>query len=79
MTFQLVDALSDGHCAQALVQAASDPVQQVHSSECNGVWTTKTANLSGHADWIQIMVNYGTTSSWYGITQGFLVDAPGTF
>jgi len=79
VTFQLIDALTDGYCAQSLVQAANASYQQVYASECNGVWTTKTANLSGHADWIQVMVNYGTTNAWRGITQGYTFDAPGTF
>ncbi|MEU3922027.1 hypothetical protein [Streptomyces sp. NPDC029004] len=54
--FQLLDSRTDGVCARARV--AGDHGSK-DFSECKGVWTSKTANLSGRTSGIFISVGYG--------------------
>ncbi|MEU0397071.1 hypothetical protein ABZ208_30680 [Streptomyces sp. NPDC006208] len=61
--FQLLDSRTDGVCAKALV-IPSDTGASAASSECNGVWTTKTANFSGRTSNIFIRIAYGSNSTY---------------
>ncbi|MER5465631.1 hypothetical protein ABT010_34105 [Streptomyces sp. NPDC002668] len=54
--FQLLDSRTDGVCARARVAGEHGSKD---FSECNGVWTTKTANLSGRTSGIFISIGYG--------------------
>ncbi|WP_406002845.1 hypothetical protein [Streptomyces sp. NBC_00829] len=58
--FQLLDSRTDGVCARARVageQGSKD------FSECNGVWTTKTATFGGRTSVIFISIGYGRSAS----------------
>ncbi|WP_128377090.1 hypothetical protein [Streptomyces cavernae] len=59
--FQLRDEETDGVCAKARA-IASDSGRSAAFSECDGVWKTKTATLSGRSSNIFIRVAYGDTS-----------------
>jgi hypothetical protein len=61
--FQLLDSRTDGVCARARV-IASETGASASSSECNGVWTTKTANFSGRNTNLFIRIAYGTNSTY---------------
>lgn len=78
VSFQLLDSYTDGHCARAIVQDSTTGVSTPYS-ECNGVWTTKTKTYGTRNSWINILVNYGSSSSWYGISGGDLYTAPTGF
>ncbi|MFF3691404.1 hypothetical protein [Streptomyces sp. NPDC002187] len=57
--FQLLDSRTDGVCARSRV-AGEHGVRDF--SECNGVWTTKTANFSGRTSDIFISIGYGRSA-----------------
>jgi hypothetical protein len=61
--FQLLDSRTDGVCAKARA-ISSETGASTLSSECNGDWTTKTANLSGRTTNIFIRIAYGTNSTY---------------
>lgn len=61
--FQLLDARTDGVCAQSNV-ILSPTGASAQASECNGVWTTKTANFNGRATNIFIRIAYGSSSTY---------------
>lgn len=79
VSFQLLDSLTDGYCARARVQSANLGAPLYNTSECNGVWTTRTVTFNGRASWINILVNYGTSSSWFGVSGGDIYSAPSGF
>ncbi|MET7622462.1 hypothetical protein [Streptomyces sp. NPDC005408] len=56
--FQLLDSRTDGVCAQARVYGS----WYKDFSECKGVWTTKTANLSGRTSEIEIFIGYARSA-----------------
>lgn len=65
--FQLLDSRTDGVCAKALVILSPNGTSAA-SSECNGVWTTKTANFSGRVTNIFIRIAYGSNSTYGNIS-----------
>lgn len=61
--FELYDARTDGVCARSNV-IVSPSGASAQASECNGVWTWKTANFGGRATNIFIRIAYGSTSTY---------------
>jgi len=46
--FQLLDSLTDGYCARSFSSGGSEG-KQINQSECNGVWTSKSATFNGRS------------------------------
>ncbi|MFF3564788.1 hypothetical protein ACFYXS_32590 [Streptomyces sp. NPDC002574] len=65
--FQLLDARTDGVCAKSNV-ILSPSGSSAQASECNGVWTTKTASFNGRATNIFIRIAYGSSSSYGNVS-----------
>ncbi|WP_367325618.1 hypothetical protein [Streptomyces sp. HUAS ZL42] len=61
--FELLDARTDGVCARSNV-IVSPSGAGAQASECNGVWTAKTANFGGRATNIFIRIAYGSNSTY---------------
>ncbi|MDQ0688926.1 hypothetical protein QFZ56_007889 [Streptomyces achromogenes] len=74
--FQLLDDDTDGVCAKANA-IASDSGKSASFSECDGVWTTKTATLNGRSSNIFIRVAYGSHSQHGKISTN--IGAPSGF
>ena len=74
--FQLLDDDTDGVCAKANA-IASDSGKSASFSECDGVWTTKTATLNGRSSNIFIRVAYGSHSQYGKISTN--IGAPSGF
>ncbi|MET7717219.1 hypothetical protein [Streptomyces sp. NPDC005407] len=72
--FQLLDSRTDGVCARARVAGEHGSKD---FSECNGVWTTKTANFSGRTSDIFISIGYGRNA--WDLTHYKAVLAPSGF
>ncbi|MDQ0938849.1 hypothetical protein [Streptomyces sp. V1I1] len=72
--FQLLDSRTDGVCARARVAGEHGSKD---FSECNGVWTTKTANFSGRTSDIFISIGYGHNA--WDLTHYKAVLAPSGF
>ncbi|MQY11010.1 hypothetical protein SRB5_11240 [Streptomyces sp. RB5] len=61
--FELLDAATDGVCAKSnVIQSPAGTYAQ--ASECNGVWTKKTASFNGRATNFFIRIGYGANSSY---------------
>ncbi|MEV6107012.1 hypothetical protein AB0M28_20190 [Streptomyces sp. NPDC051940] len=63
--FELLDAATDKVCAKSNT-IASPSGRSASASECNGVWTPKTANFYGRATNFFICIGYGTNFPPYG-------------
>ncbi|WUD70795.1 hypothetical protein OG937_03435 [Streptomyces sp. NBC_00510] len=61
--FELYDALTDGVCAKSNV-ILSPTGASSQASECNGVYTPKSATFSGRATNIFIRIAYGSNSTY---------------